>query len=90
MNFIEISQTGIGFATLFILLLVVKYFISAIQKKDDYIKDLTTDYYKKVNDIVGKYYTTVNDYIKEGEKSRQDHIKALQELTITIRGINKK
>ncbi|MCK5061756.1 hypothetical protein KAR28_04345 [Candidatus Parcubacteria bacterium] len=87
MSFTEVGQMGIGFATLFILLLVVKYFISAIQKKDDYIKELTEDYYKKVDNIVAKYYTTVNNYIKEGEQTRQDHIKALQELTLTIRGL---
>ena len=87
MNFIELSQMGIGFATLGILLLVVKYFISAIQKKDEYIQKLTEDYYEKVDAIVSKYYTTVNDYIKEGEQSRQEHIKVLQELTLIIKNI---
>jgi len=87
MNLIELSQMGIGFATLGILLLVVKYFISAIQKKDEYIQKLTEDYYEKVDAIVNKYYTTVNSYIKEGEQSRQEHIKVLQELTLIIKNI---
>jgi len=87
MDFFQLTQAGIGFATLGILLLVVKYFISALQKKDKYIQDLTEDYYKKVDGIVDKYYTTVNDYIKEGEQSRQEHIKVLQELTLIIKNI---
>lgn len=43
-EFARFSELGIGIATLFILFLVVKYFISAMESKDRQIMELIREF----------------------------------------------
>lgn len=59
----EFTQLGIAGATLLILLLVVRYFISTTDKKDEYIKTLVSNNQENVNnfrDTVNHHQTKFN------------------------------
>lgn len=65
------SQLGIGIATLAILWLVVKYFIEALSKKDDYIQK-----------IVDNFSLTMNNHI-DHETKAWESAKSSQDKTVT-------
>ena len=67
------SQLGIGIATLAILWLVVKYFIEALTKKDDYIQK-----------VVDSFNLTINNHINHATKSQDSQTRALNKLTKAI------
>ena len=67
------SQLGVGLATLAILWLVVKYFIDAITKKDDYIAK-----------IVGDFNLTINNHMKHETQAFSNLAKAIDHLTRKI------
>ena len=90
MDIAQLSQLGIGVATLGILLLVVRYFISALTKKDADIKELTDKHYGQVKDITEKYSVTVNNHIEHETTSRIQETKALTKLTSVISILNAK
>jgi len=73
MDFAAISQLGIGVATLAILWLVVKYFIEALTKKDEYIQR-----------VVEAFNTTINNHIDHSTQSQDKQTKALNQLTKAI------
>lgn len=62
----QFTQLGIAGATLFILFLVVRFFIQAIEKKDAYIKEITE-----------KFSDTVNTHLANETASRQQTMDAL-------------
>lgn len=85
------AQFGIAGISLGIIVIVVKYFINAIQQKDEYIKilvcdsivnikELTDKYQREITDISARYQATVNDYIKNGNESRRRHNEILTKL----------
>jgi hypothetical protein len=63
------TQLGIAGATLLILLLVVRYFISAMDKKDEYIQKLTE-----------KFSDTVNNHLANENASREQEREALTKV----------
>ena len=64
------TQLGIAGATLLILLFVVRYFISAMDKKDTYIQSITE-----------KFSETVNTHLANENIARQQEMKALTQVT---------
>lgn len=73
MDIATFSQLGIGLATLFILWLVVRYFIEAIGKKDEYIQK-----------IVMEFNTTINNHIDHATQAQTKQIKSLDALTRAV------
>ena len=101
----DFTQFGIAGAVLVILYFMirsnektVRYFTSAIDKKDEYIKKLVADHEEKnrenqcfINEVTDKYRETVNEYMRSGDESRrmqtnalQEQTRAMQELTIAV------
>lgn len=75
MDIASFSQLGIGVATLVILWIVVKYFIEALTKKDEYITKIVSD-----------FNLTINNHIDHQTDAANKTNKALTALT---RAINK-
>jgi len=73
------SQLGMGMATLLILWFVVKYFIEALTKKDNYIKEIVKDFNITIN----------NHIIHETEQAKKNTV-ALKSLTRAITSLTKK
>lgn len=73
MDISAFSQLGIGLATLLILWFVVKYFIEALTKKDEYIAK-----------IVGDFTVTITNHIVHETKAQNNTAKALEGLTKAI------
>jgi hypothetical protein len=72
------SQLGIGLSTLVILWFVVKYFIEAMTKKDEYIIKL-----------VEQFNTTINNHIQHQTAATEANADALKELTKAIANLTK-
>lgn len=70
MDIAAFSQLGIGVATLVILWVVVRYFIEALTKKDEYIKD-----------VVKEFNTTVNNHLSHTTEAYRKQTAALNRLT---------
>ena len=97
----QLTNLGVPGVSLGIIVVVVRYFITAINNKDAYIRELIKDnnvrndkkdeesrlYYAEVAD---KYEKMTNSYIAEGIKSRNEHIKILQDLTNCVRACPKR
>ena len=67
------SQLGIGIATLVILWFVVRYFIDALTRKDEYIKEVTRDFTQ-----------TINNHMKHETDAFTSLAKAIEKLTKKI------
>ena len=80
MDIQNFSQLGIDLATLAILLLVVKYFIRALTKKDQYLKEIVGGFQKNVEG----FNTTVNNHIEHETQQAQKQTEALNNLARTI------
>lgn len=70
----DFSQLGIGIATLVILWIVVKYFINAINKKDDYISQITHEFNK-----------TIQNHLQHETSAFNEMTQAIKELTKEIK-----
>jgi hypothetical protein len=66
----DLPQLGIAGATLGILLLVVRFFIQAIDKKDAYIQDITN-----------KFSETVNTHLAHESAARAQEMATLTQVT---------
>jgi hypothetical protein len=73
MDVASFSQLGIGVATLVILWIVVKYFIEALTKKDDYIQV-----------IVQNFNTTINNHIDHQTQQSAEMTRTIEALTRAI------
>lgn len=78
MDIAAFSQLGIGAATLVILWLVVRYFIEAITKKDEYIQRIVSD-----------FNVTINNHIDHSTMAATETTKALNSLTKAISKLSK-
>ena len=78
MDIAAFSQLGIGVATLVILWIVVRYFIEALTKKDDYISE-----------IVKEFNITINNHINHSTQAADRTTKALTALTRAISKLTK-
>lgn len=67
------TQLGIAGATLLILLLVVRYFISAIEKKDSYIQQIT----EKFSETVNSHLTRENEMMVKATDVLNHHTEVL-------------
>lgn len=65
----DFTQLGIAGATLLILLIVVRFFIQAITKKDEYIKDITE-----------KFSETINTHLTNENSAREKEMAALTQV----------
>ena len=70
------SQVGVGAATLAILWFVVKYFITAIEKKDGQIMEL-----------IRSFNTTINNHIVHETEAAKKETMALTHLTKAINAL---
>lgn len=77
------SQLGIGLATLSILLIVVKYFITSQTKKDEYIKEIV----EKSFDQSAKFNETMNNHILHETEQSAIQTKALDKLVRAIESL---
>lgn len=75
----EITNLGISGLTLGILFFIVRYFITALKDKDCYIKQLTSDFTK-----------VIENHIRHETASMDRTTKALEKLTKAITKMNKK
>jgi len=98
MNLELLKNISAEVIALFIVILVVKYFIKAMTKKDEDIKALTTSHQKKIeeltqnfvnsiNGITEKYSTTVNNHIHHDAEAREKEGKILFNLTKVIKDL---
>lgn len=68
MDIASFSQLGIGVATLAILWFVVKYFIEALTKKDDYISKIIEDFNAAINNHMKHETDAFNNLVKVIDK----------------------
>ena len=73
MDISTFSQLGIGLSTLVILWIVVKYFIEALTKKDEYIQT-----------IVKEFNMTINNHIDHATKAQIDMTRSLDALAKAV------
>jgi hypothetical protein len=77
MDISTFSQLGIGLSTLVILWIVVKYFIEALTKKDDYIQT-----------IVKEFNVTINNHIDHSTQAQKEMTRTLESLVKAIDRLN--
>jgi len=69
----DFTQLGIAGATLLILLIVVRYFIQAIEKKDTYIQQIT----EKFSETVNSHLTRENEMMVKATDVLNHHTEVL-------------
>lgn len=69
-GFQELTQLGVGVATLGILLIVVRYFIAALTKKDE-----------QMIKMVDGFNTTINNHMKHETDAMKELTEAIRAFT---------
>jgi len=80
----ELTNLGVAGVTLAILFFIVRYFVSTLTKKDEYISTIT----KEFSTIVSNHLTHAVKVEEKMADSNQEVAKALLELKNEIRQMN--
>lgn len=91
----DVTQFGIAGATLAILLLIVRFFIAYINKKDDQVTKLIDkheeeserqrqSHAEQIMQITTKYADTVNNHIQREEKTWNTAMQVLNKMSMVL------
>lgn len=79
----EWTQIGVSGATLFILFFIVKYFVAAMNKKDDTIQTFTNKFYE----LAEKFNVTITNHIEHERSAMENLTKSISGLNTTIKSL---